>query len=106
MMLEKGVEPSNVYANFKKVIDNTEYLICHNIDFEIPIIHSDFLRNAMQWNFPNNKMFCTMKTGTILCKTPPYKNGEYKWPTLAELYQRCFFPNHTVTCIALILTPL
>jgi len=100
MMLEKGIEPSNVYANFKKVIDNTEYLICHNIDFEIPIIHSDFLRNGLQWNFPNNKMFCTMKTGTIFCKIPPYKNGEYKWPTLAELYQRCFFPNDTVTGIS------
>ncbi|MBE0425131.1 MAG: 3'-5' exonuclease [Nitrospirae bacterium] len=96
MMLEKGVEPSNVYANFKKVVNNTEYLICHNIDFEIPIIHSDFLRNGMQWNFPDNKMFCTMKTGTKFCKIPPYKNGEYKWPTLVELYQKCFFPNDSI----------
>jgi restriction system protein len=91
MMLEKGIEPSKVYANFKKVVNNTEYLICHNIDFEIPIIHCDFLRNGMQWDFPDNKMFCTMKTGTTFCKMPPYKNGEFKWPTLAELYQKCFF---------------
>jgi restriction system protein len=100
MMLEKGIEPSNVYANFKKVIDNTEYLICHNIDFEIPIIHCDFLRNGMQWDFPNNKMLCTMKTGTRFCKIPPCKNGEYKWPTLTELYQKCFFPNDTVIGIS------
>ena len=64
MMLEQGIEPSNAYANFKKAIGNTEYLISHNIDFDIPIVHCDFLRNGMQWDFPNNKMLCTMKTGT------------------------------------------
>ena len=95
MMLEKGIEPSNVYANFKKAIDNTEYLISHNIDFDIPILHCDFLRNGMQWDFPNNKMFCTMKTGTNFCKIPR-SNGEYKWPTLTELYQNCFYPGYSM----------
>lgn len=95
MMLEQGIEPSNVYANFKKAIDNTEYLITHNIDFDIPIIHCDFLRNGMQWDFPNNKMFCTMKTGTNFCKIPR-SNGEYKWPTLKELYQNCFYPGYSM----------
>lgn len=33
MMLEQGIEPSNVYANFKKAIDNTEYLISHKYRF-------------------------------------------------------------------------
>lgn len=95
MMLEQGIEPSNVYANFKKVIDNTEYLISHNIDFDIPIMHCDFLRNGMQWDFPNNRMFCTMKTGTKFCKIPQ-RNGKYKWPTLTELYQKCFYPGHSM----------
>jgi restriction system protein len=95
MMLEQGIEPSNVYANFKKAIDNTEYLISHNIDFDIPIVHCDFLRNGMQWDFPNNRMFCTMKTGTNFCKIPQ-SNGEYKWPTLTELYQNCFYPGYSM----------
>jgi restriction system protein len=95
MMLEQGIEPSNVYANFKKAIDNTEYLISHNIDFDIPIVHCDFLRNGMQWDFPNNRMFCTMKTGTNFCKIPQ-RNGEYKWPTLTELYQKCFYPGYSM----------
>ena len=99
MMLEQGIEPSKVYADFKKVIDNTEYLISHNIDFDIPIMHCDFLRNGMQWDFPNNRMFCTMRTGTRFCKIL-HRNGEYKWPTLAELYQKCFFPDDTVIGIS------
>jgi len=96
MMLKQGLEPSNVYANFKKAIDNTEYLIAHNIDFDIPVVHCDFLRNGMQWDFPNNRMLCTMKTGTSFCKIPPRRNGEYKWPKLTELYQKCFFPGHSI----------
>jgi DNA polymerase III epsilon subunit-like protein len=97
MMLEQGIEPSNVYANFKKAIDKTEYLVSHNIDFDIPIVHCDFLRNGMQWDFPNNRMLCTVKTGTRFCKIPPYRNGEYKWPTLKELYQKCFYPGYSMS---------
>jgi len=97
MMLEKGIEPSNVYANFKKAIDNTEYLISHNIDFDIPIVHCDFLRNDIQWDFPSSKMICTMKAGSSFCKIPPQRNGEYKWPKLTELYQKCFYPGYTMS---------
>jgi len=97
MMLEQGIEPSNVYANFKKAIDKTEYLISHNIDFDIPIVHCDFLRNGMKWDFPNNRMLCTMKTGTSFCKIPPQRNGEYKWPKLTELYQKCFYPGYSMS---------
>lgn len=96
MMLEKGIEPSIVYANFKKAIDNTEYIIAHNIDFDIPVVHCEFLRNGLKWDFPNNRLLCTMKTGANFCKIPPHRNGEYKWPKLTELYQNCFYPGHAM----------
>jgi restriction system protein len=96
MMLEKGIEPSIVYANFKKAIDNTEYIIAHNIDFDIPVVHCEFLRNGLKWDFPNNRLLCTMKTGTNFCKISPHRNGEYKWPKLTELYQNCFYPGHSM----------
>lgn len=96
MMLEQGIEPSNVYADFKKAIDNTEYLIAHNIDFDISVVHCEFLRSGMKWDFPDNRMLCTMKTGIIFCKIPPQRNGEYKWPKLTELYQKCFYPEYSM----------
>ena len=95
MMLEQGIEPSKVYANFNKAIGNTEYLISHNIDFNVPTVHCDFLRNGMQWDFPNNKMLCTMKKGEKFCKIPQ-GDGKYKWSTLSELYQKCFHPGFTM----------
>lgn len=49
----------------------------------------------MKWDFPNNKMFCTMKKGEKFCKIPQ-GDGKYKWPTLSELYQKCFYPGYTM----------
>lgn len=95
MMMEKGLAPSTVYANFKKALSNTEYLIAHNIDFDFPIAHCEFLRNEIEWDFPSKNTFCTMKGSTNFCGIPR-SNGEYKWPTLVELYQRCFFPGRSM----------
>jgi DNA polymerase III epsilon subunit-like protein len=100
MMLEKGKGPREIYSIFKKAIDNTEHIVCHNIGFEIPVITCDFLRNDMQWDFPNKKMFCTMESGANFCKIQSYKYGGYKWPTLSELYQKCFFPDNIVKNIS------
>lgn len=101
MMLEKGKDPKEVYQTFKKVIDNTEYLICHNIDFEIPVINCEFLRNELHYDFSGKKQFCTMKSGASFCKIPPLnKKGEYKWPKLSELYAKCFFPDHVIKNIS------
>jgi len=101
MMLDKGVNPSTVYENFKKAIDNTEYLVAHNIDFDIPILHCDFLRNGMQWTVSDKKKFCTMKNGSSFCKIGKRRHdGDYKWPTLSELYQKCFFPEYTMNILS------
>jgi hypothetical protein len=37
-----------------------------------------------------------MKTGTSFCKIPQ-RDGEYKWPTLTELYQKCFYPGYSMS---------
>lgn len=96
MMHEKGADPPTVFASFKKALTNTKYLIAHNIDFDLPIAQCDFLRNGIVWDFQSNNTFCTMKSSTIFCGIPK-RNGGYKWPTLVELYQRCFFPGQTMT---------
>ena len=101
IMLEKGVSPLIVYENFKKAIENTEYLIAHNIDFDVPILHCDFLRNGMHWTVATKKMFCTMKTGSSFCKIGKQRrDGDYKWPTLSELYQKCFYPGYTINILS------
>jgi restriction system protein len=96
LMLKKGIGPSTVYSDFIKVLKNTEYLIAHNIAFDVPILHCDFLRNDLEWKFPKNRMLCTMKTGTRFCKIKR-NDGSYKWPKLTELYQKCFYPGYSVS---------
>jgi DNA polymerase-3 subunit alpha len=99
MMLEQGLEPAYVYARFKKAVDNTEYLIAHNVDFDVPILRCDFLRNGLQWDFPDGRLICTMKTGADLCKIPSLRGGRYKWPTLTELYRNCFDPGDSAVMV-------
>lgn len=93
MMHERGLEPATVYAGFKKAVENAEYLIAHNVDFDIPILRCDFLRNGLQWKFPPSRLVCTMKRGADFCKIPSSRGGKYKWPTLMELYRNCFEPG-------------
>ena len=34
--------------------------------------------------------YCTMKETANYCKITPKVRGEYKWPSLEELYSKCF----------------
>ena len=93
MIKEKGVTPQIVYSEFYNALNRTEYLIAHNIEFDLPIIHCELLRNGVTEEFHNKKIICTMKTGTNFCKIP-LSNGGYKYPTLTELYQKCFYSDN------------
>ena len=34
--------------------------------------------------------YCTMKNTVDYCKITPKVRGEYKWPSLEQLYRKCF----------------
>ena len=38
----------------------------------------------------NTVEFCTMKNTINYCKITPKVRGEYKWPSLDQLYYKCF----------------
>lgn len=68
-------------------IANVDFLICHNLSFDIAILQSELLRAGKE-HVIATKQFCTMKSSVDFCKLPgPYG---FKWPKLEELYQICF----------------
>lgn len=75
--------------HFKKAIDQTEYLIAHNISFDYKVIGAEFIRKSVANNLSNAKQFCTMLKSTDYCKIPG-RRGSYKWPKLEELHQKLF----------------
>lgn len=88
---KEGKEITVVLEEFQKALSNAQIIIAHNIDFDIPIIDSEFLRAGQDKQFSQKTLICTMKSSIEFCRLG--SGGRYKYPKLAELYQKCFYPD-------------
>lgn len=91
---EKGLKLDYVLDMFWDSVKEVDTLICHNINFDLPIIQCEMFRcgcfeSEIRDLFQDLEMFCTMKASTNILKIPG-KRGGYKWPKLEELYDYCF----------------
>jgi PAS domain S-box-containing protein len=89
-ILQKGEKPAHVWNDFIKDLENCDYLVAHNIDFDIPIIESELNRLHIENPFAGKRKVCTMKLGKPICKIPAEDGNGYKYPALDELYFMCF----------------
>ena len=62
-------------------INNADLIICHNANFDIGFIKSEF--NRLDKEFTYNEKFCTMQYYTDILKIEHYYG--YKWPKLEEV---------------------
>ena len=85
---EFGVPLAEVISDFLKDMNQSEHLIAHNINFDLPVIDSEFIRLKITPEKRPNK-FCTMLESVSFCKLPGYY-GKYKWPSLIELHAKLF----------------
>jgi DNA polymerase III epsilon subunit-like protein len=84
----EGKELSDVLLAFQAAIEQSEYLVAHNMSFDEKIVGAEFLRNKMSDSLPAKKRICTMKSAADYCAIPgPYGN---KWPKLTELHNKLF----------------
>jgi DNA polymerase III epsilon subunit-like protein len=85
---KEGVELKKVLEKFSRLVDESGYLVAHNMDFDEKIVGVEFLRQNMRNSLFKSKRLCTMKASTAFCALPgPYG---YKWPKLSELYIKLF----------------
>ena len=87
--LESGVPLKAVLHEFSELIPKSETIIAHNIDFDEKIVGAEFLRLGVKSALFDKPRFCTMKTTAELCQIPG-NYGNYKWPSLPELYYKLF----------------
>ncbi len=77
-----------VLQEFQSLIDQSEFLVAHNMSFDEKIVGAEFLRNRMQDSTATKRKICTMQSTTNFCALEgPYG---YKWPKLSELHIRLF----------------
>ncbi len=80
--------------DFKKNIEICDYIIGHNIDFDIKMVEIECQRNNLKMNLFKNpdKIFCTMQNSINICKIEAQNimGKYYKWPKLSELHFHLF----------------
>lgn len=65
-------------------------LIAHNMQFDRPVLLAEYLRATLDHPIGPLRTHCTMVTTTELCRLPPFRNGQHKWPKLKELHYHLF----------------
>lgn len=86
--IQEGQALPTVLQNFHTLINQSEYLVAHNINFDEKIVGAEFLRNKMQNSVATKRKICTMQSTTNFCAlNGPYG---YKWPKLFELHYKLF----------------
>jgi len=86
--ISEGEDLEKVLMKFDKLVEQTDFIVAHNISFDEKIVGAEFLRKDIQSNFGRKRKLCTMQASTNYCKLPgPYG---YKWPKLSELHIELF----------------
>jgi len=88
----EGVSLYKVLPEFNADVERATSVIAHNLDFDLPIVHTEFARCKMTTTILEKQNFCTMKPREIVswCKIPKANGYGYKWPTLNELHMQLF----------------
>lgn len=87
--LAEGHILREVLEIFEKDVKEAKYLVGHNIEFDINVVGSEFLRSELGMPLKANPLD-TKDISTDFCAIPGGKGGKYKWPTLTELHQKLF----------------
>jgi len=87
---EQGVDLAFVLEEFNKAVAKSEYIVGHNIIFDINIMGAEFYRTQMETSLMDEKSIDTKNEGTEFCAIPGGRGGKFKWPTLTELHVKLF----------------
>ena len=88
--LEEGHDLKEILQIFREDVIQSKYLVGHNIGFDIHVVGSEYLREALVMPFEGMAELDTKDISTQFCALPGGKGGRYKWPTLTELHQKLF----------------
>lgn len=89
---KEGESLHKVLPRFNADVEKAREIIAHNLDYDLPIVTTEFKRCRLDTNLAKKRNFCTMKTREIIsfCKIPSQYGSGYKWPSLSELHKQLF----------------
>jgi len=84
-----GFDFKDVFSIFKIYLDQAEFLVAHNLDFDLKMMRAECARNNVELP-PLPVSYCTMKKNTARCAIYRENWSTPKYPTLLELYFHFF----------------
>ena len=83
---KQGIPLSEVLTAFEATLAKTNYVVGHNVGFDVNIMGAELHRLQRDTSITNMPVLdtCTEETAT-LCQLPGGKGGKFKLPTLTEL---------------------
>ena len=87
--LAEGHKLTEILAVFERDVHQANFLVGHNIEFDINVVGSEFLRAAATMPLTAPQLD-TKDISTDFCALPGGRGGKFKWPTLTELHQKLF----------------
>lgn len=86
--LAEGENVQDVLRTFYQQIERCEYLVGHNVSFDVNVTGSEFVRLGLPPIVTSRPKICTMMASTKFCNLPG-RCGP-KWPKLQELHRKLF----------------
>lgn len=86
---KEGIPLSDVMDAFGKDVEKCTFVIGHNLEFDLNIMGSEYLRMERENPLKDKIHIDTKDDSTEFCAIPGGR-GRYKWPTLSELHDKLF----------------
>lgn len=84
---KEGVDILTALYIFRGLTNSCDFIVCHNVGFDRNVMVSESLNHGISASVKyGTKAFCTMKFATELLKLPGRYAGQFKYPTLSELF--------------------
>lgn len=95
-MKKEGIAAEIVYSKLLEDVSKVNIIVSHNIDFDLPILQAELIRNGLRSDFHDHFQICTMLSSIHFCNLKR-TNGSLKYPKLSELIGCLFFDNPYVS---------
>jgi len=86
----EGLPLAHVLEQFGHDVAQATLIAGHNIEFDLLIIRAEWHRLGWPDAFEACRVLDTKEVSTAFCALPGGRGGQFKWPTLTELYYKLF----------------
>ena len=89
--IQEGSPLSAVLEAFSADLQRAEYIMGHNVGFDVNIVGAECIRLGLPPESITKKLLIDSKEeATTFCAIPGGKGGGFKWPNLTELHEKLF----------------